>query len=281
MNRPLPKKQDIPRLLAEVDDIDMDQIESYDHLNNKIEIVLDKFCPKHTPVEKTKKLFRTPLSKKILAAVRHKHYLHVLSKEDPNALPAFRKQRNIVTKLLRQNRNAYQNNLIKNTKNVKDLTKAVNILQNDKISCLTGNPDIVRIDNKYGTDLAQAMGVFYKSRAENLVTNDQIQDFGPPGPVLRPDETLPNTFDFDLPFFDNLYDFVPKKKISNEAGPDTISLAILEVIWPSYKHKLNHVTQKFRLKYPTSKQGYFQRTIPKVEIPKVLKDLQGWPNYIY
>lgn len=276
MNRSLPKKQDIPNLLSEVNEINMDQVESYDHLTNKLEIILNKFCPKNTPVEKTKKLFRTPLSKKILAAIRNKHYLHVLSKKDPIALPAYKKQRNVVTKMIRENKMAYQNSFIKNTKNVKDLTKAVKILQSDKITNMNGNPEIVKIDNKYGVELAQAilLGVFYKSRAEDLVTKDQIVDFGPPGPVLRPGETMPNTFQFNFPIFDNLYDYVPKKKISNEAGPDSVSSAILEIIWPSYKNKLNHIVQRHQLQYPIFNQGYFQRTIPKVDTPKILKDLR-------
>lgn len=184
--------------MAEVDKIDVDQLESYDHLNNKLVIVLDKFCPKYTPVEKTKKLFRTPLSKKILAMIRHKHFLQNLAKKDPVALPAYRKQRNLVSKSVRESKRAYENNLIKSTNNVKDLSKAINVLQNDEISNINGNPDIVKIDNKFGIDLAQTMGLFYKASAENLVTNVQIEDFGPPGPVLRSDERIVDTFDFDL-----------------------------------------------------------------------------------
>lgn len=273
MNRPLPKEEDLPKILNEIDNINVDNLESYDHLNILTTDILNKFCPNHTPVEKTKNLYRNPLTKKTLKAIREKHYLKKQLKSDPSLINLYKKKRNLVTKLTRANRQAYQNNLLKNTKDVHDINRVIKVFQSDEITNINSNPDIIKIENKFGKELSQAMGKFYKERAENLVTVSQIEDAGPPGPVLRPGEELPNTFEFEFPYFDNFYDFVPKNKVSNAAGPDSLSSAIIEKIWPSYKHKLNYVTSKFGLQYPSHKQGYFQRTIPKTDDPKILKDL--------
>lgn len=131
---------------------------------------MDKFCPHFTAEEKVKRLYRTPLSKKILAEIRKKQHLLKLSKADPSLLDKYKKQRNLVAKLTRENKKAYENSVVRSTKNVKDLSKAVKMLQNDEITNMNGNPSLVKIENKHGVELAQAMGKFYKSRAEDLIT---------------------------------------------------------------------------------------------------------------
>ena len=122
------------------------------------------------------------------------------------------------------------------------------------------------------------MKTFYKSRAEKLVTDSEIEAAGPAAPVLRPDEKLddlfPEKLEIELPHYENFHDFVPKSKVSNSASPSTISSALLKEVWPELKFFLNSMSNSFDFEYPSKNQGYYQRTIKKKADINELKDLR-------
>ena len=275
-NRPNPDEKQSIAICNEISSIDENKLTSYDDLIAKTTSILDKFIPNNAPGAKTKKLYRFPWMKSIIPEIRLKHRMRGQCKS-PADWALYRKQCNKVTALVREGKKKFQNELFDNCNSVKEINSTLKALESNIITNISGNSDKLEfeIDNvKYsGQALAEKAGEFYEKRATGLVTDLEIRSAGRPGPVLKFDESLPE-FDFSFPRFEKLNDFIPKNKITNQAGPEGFSSSILEIIWPSFQVKLNHVCQKFPLSYPSENQGYLQRTIPKTDNPKICKDLR-------
>ena len=288
-NRPKPDEVQTRAICNEIYSIDQNNLTSYDDLIAKTTSILDSIIPNNKPGAKTKKLYRFPWIKDILPEIRLKHLMRERSKNATDWFE-YRKQCNKVTALVRAGKERYQNYLFRKCNSVKEINNTLKALENNTITNISGNSDKLEFeinDVKYsGQALAEKAADFYEKRATGLVTDLEIQTAGHPGPVLKDNETLPE-FNFSFPTFEKLSDFIPKKKITNQAGPDHFSSSILEIIWPFFKDKLNFVCQKFPLSYPSVKQGYLQRTIPKTDNPKKCKDLRpigvlnSIPKYLF
>ena len=276
-NRPPPTEKQIKLISSEISKIDTLSLTSFDDLNQKTRVILDDVIPNNPPGPKKKRLYRTPFSKQLIKEIRLKHDLDKRSHRSLHDLSLYRKQRNKCTALVRAETRDYQNKLFEKANSVGQIQNIVKSLESDIITNISGNADKIEfhIDEKLysGLELAEKAGEFFENRATGLVTDQQISDAGLPGPVLKDDEHLP-AYDFLFPLFHNLYDFIPKNKISNSAGPSKIASSIIEKVWDSFEPKLNFVCQRFNLSYPVIDQGYFQRLINKVPNPKRCKDFR-------
>ena len=284
-NRPSPTDAQIISIANDVSNIDENSLTSFDDLSARTRKILDDYIPNNPPGPKKKRLYRTPFSKSLVKEIKLKHDLDKKSHRSLEALKLYRIQRNKVTALVRAEKRDYQNKLFEMAGSAGQIQKTIKALESDVITNISGNAEKIEfvIDEVTysGIDLANKAGEFFEDRATGLVTDQQIAEAGSPGPVLKVDESLP-PFDFNFPIFDKLYDYIPKNKITNSAGPSQFSSSILEKIWTFFLPKLNFVCQKFGLAYPKIDQGYFQRLINKIPNPKKCKDMRpiGVSNHI-
>jgi hypothetical protein len=79
------------------------------------------------------------------------------------------------------------------------------------------------------------MASFYKSRAEDLVTTQEMTLAGEPPSPLRPGESLDPMKEVVFPKLDKLNHFIPTSKISNTHGPAQISSHIVSTFWDEIK----------------------------------------------
>ena len=261
-DRPIPNPKQISEINKKIDQIDMNDVSDYDHLIIKIRSIVDQIIPTH-PLGPTEKiLYKVPFSKTLTLLIQKKHRLDVMFKTNAQRDEYIKVRNEVKTRCIKETK-IYYNNLFKKTSGPSEITDTLRYIQGNKITNIKGNPDKIIIKGHSGKDLANELAKFMKGRAENLVTDQQIQEAGLPPPPLREGEVLPNRLEISLPHFDKLSDFIPTKKLSNSAGPDRLSAKLISLIWPSFKTKLNAVVDRNRPTFPGIDQGYIQRMIPK------------------
>ena len=277
-NRPQPNEVQLSNLKRRIDDIDVKDVHSVDNLMHRVRLITNEILPNNPSGPRKKRLYRNPLSKEIIKEIDLKHKLLFKAIHSKDDYEKYRIQKNKVTALVRQSKNDYHNNLFRNTNSASHIQRTIDALEKDEITNISGNPDKLEfeIDDILcsGQVLADKASQFYFDRAVNLVPNDEVIAAGDPGPILKPDESLP-IFNFPVPSFEHpLNKYIPKSKQTGSSGPDNFSAALLALVWPMFQDKFNKVLQKNSLSYPSVDQGYFQKTIPKVPNPKKLKDLR-------
>ena len=275
-NRPVPKPAQEKILNEKIERIPDSQLTSYDALIHETRKVLDEVIPLNSDKPMTKRIYKTPFSRQLIKEIKYKHYLEKKMHKTIADRQKYIDQRNKVTDLRRKEQQSYRNNLIEKSKNPGEIHKVMKFLESGQISTINGNPDIVSVNGICGKELAEQSAEFFRKRAEDLVPESQMISAGPPGPALRPNEELSTSFDFLFPFFyENFCKYIPKNKITNSAGPDTVSAAVLEKIWQPFSLKLNKVIALGGNGYPLVDNGYYQRSIPKiVGIIELLKQLR-------
>ena len=275
-NRPVPDATQTALINEEIDKMQISEHDNYDTLIIKTRTILNDIVPCNPSGPQTKRFYRNPFSKSLLKEIKYKHHLEQKKMKTNDDRARYTAQCNKVTKLKRQEINDYRESLINKAKNPQDIQKTIKFIQNGHMSTINGNPDKVSVNGVSGSQLAEESSEFFRKRAVELVTEETMLAAGDPAPALRENEVLPEVFDFEFPVFENFNDFLPKNKVSNSAGPDGISAAVLEKCWPSFRAKLNRVLHlSGRISYPFLDNGYFQHSIPKiVGIITLLKQLR-------
>ena len=263
LNRPTPKPEQIETINKRIDSIPEKECPNYDVLVIKTRTILNDVIPCNTSDPCTKRFYRTPLTESLQFEIREKRRLFRIKNKTDEIKLKIKAQCNKVTALKRKCQNAYLESLIRKANTPQEIHKTIKFIQSGEISSINSDPDKVSIKGVSGNELVEKSAEFFRKRAVDLVPEELMQAAGAPVPALRPEESLPSQFDFEFPEFDEFNEFIPKNKVSNSAGPDGISSAILEKIWPSFKIKLNHVIESNDLQYPYVDNGYYQRSIPK------------------
>jgi hypothetical protein len=228
--------------------------------------------PTHSTIKK--RIYRTPLSKAIVAEINEKNRLFKLRKLNKNNWNKYKMQRNKVVDLLRKAKSKYCNDQIKKLSNVNDIQKQIDRLQNHYSSKLHENKQKLEVQGYSGQVLADKMAIFYKSRAEDLVTDKEMSEVTLQLEPLRPGEYLSSMKPIKFPCINEIHKFIPSKKVTKSHGPGQISSKIVSTFWDETKTHLDNLFKSTKLTYPISKQGYYQRTIPKTTDIKILKDLR-------
>ena len=263
LNRPIPKPAQVADINKRIENIPLSEIPDYDNLIIKTNTILNDVIPFNPAGPSTKRLYSTPLTKSLLFEIRQKRRLFNIKNKTPEIKLKIKSQCNKVTAMKRKLENEYRENLIQKAKTPEMIHKTIKFLQSGEISTINGNPDCVSVKGVTGQKLVDDSSEFFRKRAVDLVPESVILAAGQPVPALRPEEFLPDRFVFDLPEYIEFNEFIPKNKVTNSSGPDGISSAILEKIWPSFKDKLNLVLADHDLQYPFLNNGFYQKSIPK------------------
>ena len=237
--------------------------------------ILDNHIPTN-PINSSIKMqiFRTPLSKEVVAEIDKKNRLYKHRKSSEKHWKKFKKQRNKVVNLLRNVKNKFCKTQIKKHSKADDIQKQIDRLQNQYSSKLHEDKRILEVQGFCGQLLAEKMAIFYKNRAENLVTDKEMSEVGLPDDPLRPGEHLEPMKPIVFPPINEINKFIPPKKVSKSHGPGQNSSKLLVTFWDEIKIHLDKIFQNSKITYPVTKQGYYQRTIPKTSEIKILKDLR-------
>ena len=274
--RPDPTESQLDQINAELAAWCVSCPDDYDCLMIGFKQILDSHIPcPNIGGFYTKRFYDHPYPKAILKEIALKQkfaYDYRMNPTDVNRL-AKNIQRNKVTSLCRKFRCQYIENKIKNQPNINAIQKTFNFLtKKPKV----GKPnEIIVIDGKYGTELANHMSDYFKERA-NLVPDSEM--------IKCPN--LENNFSIDevpnqtltLTKFPPISDFektIPNKKVTKTGSFDGISSYTLKMFWPVMANKFNKCFDQ-NLKYPCTSQGYYQRVISKKDDkqPTVLKDMR-------
>ena len=175
---------------------------------------------------------------------------------------------------MRKAKEKYCKGQIKKHNNVQDIQKQINRLQNHYNSKLHDDKQKLEVQGLSGQKLAEKMAEFYKSRAEDLVTDKEMSEVGKPDSPLRPGECLEPMSPIKFPCINEIHKFIPSNKVTKSHGPGQISSQIVSTFWDETKTHLNNLLHDKKISYPVVKQGYYQRTIPKSSDVKILKDLR-------
>ena len=274
-NRPVPTPTQAALINKEIEKISIDDNINYDNLIVKTRTIINDVVPCNPSGPLTKRFYRNPFSKSLLKEIKLKHHLEQKKMKTNDDRDKYKAQCNRVTKLKRQEINDYRESLINKAKNPHEIQKTIKFIENGYMSTINGNPDKVSVNGVSGKKLVEESAEFFRKRAVELVPEETMAAAGTPVPALRENENLPEVFDFKFPTYEIFNEFLPKNKVSNCAGPDGISAAVLEKCWPSFGSKLNKVLALSGLKYPYLNNGYFQHSIPKiVGIITLLKQLR-------
>ena len=272
LKRPNPDEEQVKSIKQQLKDL---KPKSLDGFLGNFRYILDKIIPvnpRYSTIKK--KIFKTPLSKEIVAEIEKKQRLSKYRKLNKYNWNKYKKQRNKIVNLLRKARDKYCNDQIKKYSDVKDIQNEIDRLQNHFSSRLHNDKQKLEVQGFSGQKLAEKMAKFYKSRAEDLVTDKEMAEAGLPDEPLRPGEYLEPMKPIIFPHINEINKFIPSKKVSNCHGPGQISSKIVSIFWDETKFHLNNLLKDSKLVYPFSKQGYYQRTIPKSTDVKILKDLR-------
>ena len=272
LQRPTPKESQIPKIGEQIGLI---KEKCLDGFTGKLCKILDKYIPTN-PINSSirKKIFRTPLCKEEKADIYKKKKLYKYRKASKYNWNKYKEQRNKVVQVIRRAKSSYCSNQVKKYTDVKDIQKCIDRLSNHYNSKLYDDKKVLKVEGFSGVALANKMAIFYKERAENLVTNSAMVAAGTPEPVLRPGEHLEIMEPIKFPKLDKLNKFIPTKKLTKTHGPSHISPKIISTFWDEIKDKLETIVHEDTMLYPLMRQGYYQRTIPKKSDVEILKDLR-------
>lgn len=271
--RPSPKEETVVEINQAISSIDDVKSQDYDSYFGEIRKILDKFLPFNKPGTTEFMIYRFPLPPEIVKEIRKKHQMEKLIVKSKLHWDNYKRQRNLVARLTQRAKKRFFDDLI-NRSPPEGIQEKIKFMQLGLSSNLKSDLGRIELEGLSGQDLADAMSRFYRKRACDLVSDDEIWRAGPSAPVLRPDESIPEQLDFQFPIFDDLYEFLPKNKITNSCGLSGISAKVLEFIWPSIKNTLSNIVQSQSFSFPELDMGYYQRTIPKQAIISILKDLR-------
>ena len=263
LNRPLPSSEQVKEINERIDKIPNNECPDYDSLIVKTRTILNDIVPNNPAGPSTKRFYKTPLTKSLLFEIRQKRRLFRIKDKTDEIKQKIKAQCNKVTALKRKVEKEYLESLIQKSRTPEAIHKTIKFIQSGEIATINNNPEKITIKGVSGQSLVEKSAEFFRKRAVDLVPEEKMVAAGTPVPALRPEESLPLQFDFDFPEFEEFNEYIPKNKVSNSAGPDGISSAILERIWPSFKVKLNDILADNELQYPYLDNGYYQRSIPK------------------
>ena len=271
--RPTPSPPTVEKINAAITNIDADKRSSFDSFFGEIRSILDELLPFNPPGKTEFIIYRCPFPENVVKEIKLKHTLEKIALQSNANEEKYRKQRNKVSNLVKRAKKSFFNNLLKRSppEGIQDKLK---FIQLGLASNLKSDIGRIELEGFSGQALADRMSLFYKNRAENLVTDDEIWEAGCSPPPLRPGESLPNQLCLEFPIYDDLYEFLPKNKISNSCGLSGISAKVLEFIWPAIKDTLTMLVNSNSFSYPKKDMGYYQRTIPKTTKISILKDLR-------
>ena len=273
LKRPTPNDQQIQIINDEIKNLKPKSLESF---LGSYRIILDKEIPTYpTNSSKRIKIFRTPLSPGIVTEIKEKKKLHKFRHSSIRNWRKYKLQRNKVVNLVRKAKADYCNNQIKKQNTAQDIQKTIDRLHNHYNSKIHNDNTKLEVNGYSGFELANKMAQYYKDRAENLVTDQEMLEVGEPNDPLLPTETLEPMIPPTFQKYNDLKDFIPEKKITSSHGPGKISSKIVQTFWDNTKLHLNKLLEKGNFKkYPLFSQGFYQRTIPKTNKVKIFKDLR-------
>ena len=186
----------------------------------------------------------------------------------------YKKMRNKVVNMMRNfNKSKAERALDKATTAI-EYEKTIKRLKNEKHQSFLPSDKNLELDGYTRWHLAKDAARYYKSRAEDLVSDENITVLGPL--ECNQAELLPSTFSFEKEEYDyeEITDLIPAKKISKMAGPDGVAGYHLKMFWPHIRDTVNEILNKDPFIFPHFCQGYYQRTIPKKENANTKKDLR-------
>ena len=271
--RPTPNTETIDKINSKILVIEQEKRTNYDIYFGEVRKILDEYLPMNRPGTTEFIIYRVPLPPEVVTEIRLKHKLERQAVKTIADREAYSKQRNKVSNLCKKAKKRFFDDLINRSK-PEGIQDKIKFMQLGLSSNLKSDLGRIELQGFSGQNLADEMSRFYKKRACDLVPDAEMAEAGPQGPVLRTGELLPNQLDLTFPVFDDLYEHLPRNKISNSCGLSGISAKVLEFIWPSIIDTLNSLVQSQSFSFPEIDMGYLQRTIPKSLIISILKDLR-------
>ena len=279
--RPEPTDEQRTLISKEIDDLVHTCPNDYDMYFLMLKRIFDKYIPENRKEGfYNKRYFDVPYNREIRDEIKLKDKLRRQYRMNPSEinLAARNKQRNLVTNLTRNFKKDYQSNLLTHSadlNSVKHVYKTLEILQ------ISPNhhkePQRIVIDGKTGTDLANHLSEYFRSRAEDLVPTSLIEASQDLSNVIQPYEIPENTLEISgFPQIQKIEKVIPPKKTTKTASMDTISSHTFVSFWENIKTKFNDIISVGGLFFPQINQGYYQRTISKSDKkqPEILKDMR-------
>ena len=254
---------------------------NYDTYMMELKVIFDKYIPEHRKTGfYTKRFYDVPYSKEIRDAIKLKHNKRIAYKLNPceETLRARNFQRNLVTNLTRNFKKDYQSALLSKSA---DLHSVKHVYKTLEILKISGNhhknKSRIVIDGHFGTGLANHMAKYFKTRAEDLVNTDSIENSPDLYGCIQDHEIPETTLEaFHFPPITDIKKVIPPKKTTRTGSMDTISGAVLVNFWEQIQPKMNEIFEESNLSYPETNQGYLQRIISKSDSkqPEILKDMR-------
>ena len=276
--RPDPTEQQKQLISGEISQIRCN--DNYDEYMLELKRIFDRYIPENRQNGfYTKRFYDVPYSKEIREHIKTKNRLRNAYRLHPNSelLLARNKQRNLVTKLTRNYKKDFQNDLLTKSANlysVKHVYKTIQCLQSSANHHKP--PSRIVIDGHHGTGLANHMGRCFQSRAD-LVPTALIDASPNLFDTIEPHEYPENTLEIcKFPPITEIDKVIPVTKTTKTASMDTISGAILKGFWDVIQPKMNSIFENSDLFFPQTNQGYYQRVISKSDKkqPQILKDMR-------
>ena len=220
-----------------------------DSLCADVKCILDKHIPTNPPNSTLRqRIFRTTLSKEVVAEIEKKKRLLKYRKSSKYHWNKYKEQRNKVVKLVREEKNLYAKKQFKPHDKAKIIQEKIERLKNHFNQKIYNDKTRLAVENFSGRALANKMALFYKARAEDLVTDQEISSAGPPNHPLRSDDTIEPMEEIIFPKIDLISDYIPKSKFTNTHGPAQISSKLLSTFWADIRPHLNKILEN---KVPT------------------------------
>ena len=274
--RPIITAEHLELIKSEVHDLGFEH--TYDSFMLQVKGILDKYVPidgRHGLYKK--RLYDVPYPKEIRLEIDLKHELEYKSRKFPSeeATNLKKKQRNKVTSLIRNFKREHAQKLLLRQPSPHALDKTMKFLEKNQ-SKSHDKEDAIVVGGEYGDRLVNHLAEYFRSRAEDLVNNDDIISSPSLVGVIKPEEVPVNTLVLhNYEPIDDIYKVIPKNKVSRTGSLDGVSSAILVQIWPVIKDQMNNILTS-SLTFPAINQGYLQRVISKSSTnkPKIEKDMR-------
>ena len=271
--RPTPNAGTIAAINSEIVKIDPAKSKNYDSYFGEVRQILDNHLPFNKPGTTEFIIYRVPFPPELVKEIRLKHKLEKLALKTIANKQAYSRQRNKVSNLCKKAKKKFFDDLINRSK-PEGIQEKIKFMQLGLSSNLKSDRGRIELEGYTGQALADEMSSFYRKRACDLVTDEEMLAAGPQGPVLRENESLPEQLKIEFPVFDDLFEHLPRNKLSNSCGLSGISAKVLEFIWPSVKETFNSIVHSPSFSFPEIDMGYLQRTIPKIALISILKHLR-------
>lgn len=247
LQRPTPTEEQTIDIKHNINILNTEINLNYDEYTKKLRKILDNCIPTNKRNNfKTVKIYRIPYSLSIKKQIYLKRKYYKNRKKDEKCSLLYKKQRNKLSLLLRKERKSYFDYKLAKCSSAEKIEKRIKFLQVGSTANLNStNESALEIEGVSGYALAVKIAIFYKERAENLVSDNEMSQSNPPHSPLRDNENLKKTLKFNFPRYEKLSEFIPKKKISKTAGPNQISSSIVDLFWPEIKIGLNNICRNY------------------------------------